>query len=109
VAESGVQYDMPSRRKRKRERRKAEATANAPASKGGWGQGVPTRLSDLVLLRRSINEDWPIPAPVRQAIVDELGAELGTPDLRRTASILRAFLAMERANLREARRQVEGE
>ena len=38
---------MPSRRKRKRERSKTEATAQSPGTCGGWGNGLPTTLSDL--------------------------------------------------------------
>jgi hypothetical protein len=69
---------------------------------------VPTTLSDLVLLRRAIRADWPISEDVRQAIVDELGDELGTSNQRRSIALLRTFLAMADANLREARRQLEG-
>ena len=92
---------MPSRRKRKRERRKAEATAHSPGTCGGWGDGLPTTLSDLVLLRRAINEDWPVPDNVRQAICDELAEEeLESSEVRRLISVVRTFLAMDRANMR---------
>jgi hypothetical protein len=37
---------------------------------------VPTTLSDLVWLRRAIRERWPVAPHVRQAIVDELDADL---------------------------------
>jgi hypothetical protein len=67
---------MPSRRKRKRYQRMAEATANSLKSCGGWGQGVPTTLFDLVKLRRAIREGWPVPLAVRQAIVEELYGDL---------------------------------
>lgn len=94
---------MPSRRKRKRQRRNAEATANCPETRGGWGQGLPTTLSDLVLLRRAINEDWPVPANVQRAIVGELETEINSPDVRRSISVVRTFLAMQDANIRADR------
>jgi hypothetical protein len=90
---------MPSRHKRKRHRRTAEATAPAPESQGGWGAGYPTSLSDLVLLRKAINEGWPVPFQVRLAIVSELGGEIKSPDVRRALSVARSFLAMDRANI----------
>jgi hypothetical protein len=61
---------------------------------------LPTSLSDLVLLRRAINQDWPVSAPVRQAIVAELGEGLESNDARRTISIAKTFIAMDWANLR---------
>ena len=91
---------MPSRRKRKRERRKAEATARCPGTLGGWGQGLPTSLADLVLLRRAINENWPVPENVRRAIIGELESEIGHSDGRRSLSIARSFIDMEGANIR---------
>ncbi len=94
---------MSSRRKRKRERRRAEATAKGPESRGGWGKGVPRTLSDLVLLRRAINEDWLVPDNVRQSIVRELAAEIKSPDVRRCLSVARTFLAMDSANIRAER------
>lgn len=94
---------MPSRRKRKRQRRNAEATAKGPGTCRGWGQGAPTSLSDLVLLRRAINENWPVPYNVRLAIVGELEAEIESPDVRRVLSVARSFLAMEGANIRAER------
>ena len=59
---------------------------------------MPTSLSDLVLLRRAINQDWPVSAAVRQAIVDELGEGLESNDVRRTISIARTFIAMDWAS-----------
>lgn len=94
---------MPSRCKRKRERRKAEATAHSPGTCGGWGDGVPTALADLVMLRRAINEDWPVPVSVRQAIIDELGTEIESSESRRVLSVVRSFLTMESANIRAER------
>jgi hypothetical protein len=64
---------------------------------------LPATLADLVLLRRAINEDWPVPADVRQSIVDELEAEIKSPDVRRCLSVVRTFLAMESANIRAER------
>jgi hypothetical protein len=95
-------HDKPT--KRKRARRKAEATAKGPGTCGGWGQGVPTSLSDLVLLRRAVNEGWPVPDDVRQAIVGELATDLASSEVRRVLSIARVFLAMDRADLRAAGR-----
>ena len=98
---------MPSRKKRKRYRQRiAEATAKTPRTCGGWGQGVPTTRSDLVLLSHAINEDWPVPENVRLAIVAELGGEIGTKDARRFLAVTRVFLAMQAANLREIKREV---
>ena len=95
---------MPSRRKRKRERSKAEATAHSPGTCGGWGNGLPTTLSDLVMLRSAINEDWPVPDNVRQAICVELGQEdIESSELRRVISIVRTYLTMDRANMRATR------
>jgi len=91
---------MTSRRKRKRERRKTEATAQRPETPGGWGQGLRNTLCDLVLLRRAINEDWPVPCDVRRAIVGELECDIESPDVRRRLSAARSFLAMEGANIR---------
>lgn len=78
----------------------AEATAKSPGSCGGWGKGVPTKRSDLVLLRRAISEDWPVPENVQRTIVAELGGELRTKDARRFLAVARAFLEMQAANLR---------
>jgi len=58
-----------------------------------------------VLLRRAINEDWPVAPNVRRAIVDELGEGLESKDVRRTISIVRTFLAMDRASLRADKRE----
>ena len=100
----GIEYNggtMPSRKKRKRYRQKlAAATAKVPSSCGGWGHGLPTTLDDLVLLRRAINEDWPVPPNVRQTIVDELAGEVDPPNVRRAFAVIRTFLTMDRANLR---------
>ena len=71
--------------------------------RGGWGAGAPTSLSDLVLLRRAINEDWPIPDNVRRAIVGELEDEIESPDVRRLLSVARSFLAMDSSNIRAER------
>ncbi len=64
---------------------------------------MPTTLSDLVLLRRAINEDWPVPTNVRRAIVGELVAEIESLNVRRSLSVVRSFLAMEGANIRAER------
>ncbi len=63
---------------------------------------MPISLSDLVLLRRSINEDWPIPENVRRAIARELLEEIGPEpqDVRRVVAVARVFLTMGAANLR---------
>ena len=91
---------MPSRKKRKRDRRRAEATAKAPKTPGGQGVGLPTLRADLVLLRQAINEDWPVPQNVREAIVAELSDEIDSPNVRRFMAVTKVFLAMTRANLR---------
>lgn len=95
---------MASRRNRKRERLRAEATA-PPKVCGGWGQGLPTSLADLVLLRRAINQDRPVSAPVRQAIVDELGEGLESNNVRPTISIARTFIATDLASSSAHRRR----
>jgi uncharacterized protein (UPF0147 family) len=74
-----------------------------PETYGGWGEGLPTSLSDLVLLRRAINEDWPVPDNVRRAIIRELEGEFESPNARVQVSIVKSFLAMEDANLRDIR------
>jgi len=61
-----------------------------------------------VLLRRAIREEWPVAANVRQAIVDELGEGLESNDARRTISIARTFIAMDRANMRADDREQRG-
>ncbi|PHS04009.1 MAG: hypothetical protein COA78_17085 [Blastopirellula sp.] len=93
---------MTSRRKRKRERRRvdAEATVNSQKSCGGWGEGLPTRLSDLVMLRRAIKEDWPVPQHVKQAVVGDLEEEVHSSETRRVLSSALCFLAMSDSNLR---------
>ena len=48
----------------------------------GLGHGLPTTLDDLVLLRRAINEDRPVPPNVRQTIVEELAGEVDSPNVR---------------------------
>jgi hypothetical protein len=64
-------------------------------------QGVgATNRADLALLRRAIKEDWPVPASVRQSIVEELAGEIETPDVRRLLSVAQTFVAMEESNLR---------
>ena len=88
---------MSSRRKRKRDRPKAEATVESPKALGGWGNGLPTSLSDLVLLRRAINDGWPVPAMVRAAIMSELENEIQSTDRRRMLSVAKTLLVMERA------------
>jgi len=67
-----------------------------------WG-GLPTTLADLVMLRRAINEDWPVPDKMRQAIVSELGDEIDSLEVRRALSVARLFLAMSSANIRAER------
>jgi hypothetical protein len=97
---------MSSRRKRKRDRQHAEATAVAPRTCGGWGQGVPTSLKDLVWLRRAIKEGWPVRQEIRDAIVDELVGDLRLDlsdeeagDFGRDAiSRVRCIVAMEGVN-----------
>jgi hypothetical protein len=59
---------------------------------------MPTSVSDLVLLRRAINEDWAVPAIVRAAIISELENEIQSTDRRRVLSVARTFLAMESAD-----------
>jgi len=76
------------------------ATAKVPGTCGGWGGGLPTTLDDLVLLRRAINEDWPIPPNVRQAIVAELADDICLSNVRRVLSTIHTFVAMDRANQR---------
>ncbi len=78
----------------------AEATAIAPETRGGWGNGLPTRLSDLVLLRQAIKEDWDVSAAVRTSILRELSAAIESNDERMICSVFRSFLAMENANIR---------
>jgi hypothetical protein len=55
-------------------------------------------------LRHAIRDGWTVPQNVRRAIVGELAAEFvsgfGLSDSRRVLSIARAFLAMDRADLR---------
>ena len=103
---------MPSRKKRKRDRRKAEATAkqNLPGkSLGGWGNGLPTSLSDLALLRTAIRQDWPISASVQADIIRELQGEAkaiisnGSPNLRRYVAFMRVLLAKAEAEQRADR------
>lgn len=92
---------MPSRKKRKRYRLRTAATASGPGTCGGWGQGLPTSRSDLVLLRKAINQDWPVPDNVRLAIVGELNCEIGSPDGHWFLAVARSFVAMEAANIRD--------
>jgi len=75
-----------------------------------WGLGARFAyiVADLVLLRRAIREEWPVAADVRQAIVDELGEGLESHDARRTISIARTFIAMDRANMRADDREQRG-
>ena len=61
---------------------------------------MPTSLTDLALLRRAINEDWPVPDNVRRAIVGELVDETESSDGRRKLSVVLSFLAMHGANVR---------
>ncbi len=62
-----------SRRSRKRHRRNiAEATARAPQLRGGWGQGSEIRASDLLLIRRAVREDWPVPQAESEALIGDV-------------------------------------
>ncbi len=67
---------------------------------GGWGNGAPTTLADLAMLRRAINDDWPVPPDVKRAIIEELGNDIESPRLRRVLSVARSFIAMDRATIR---------
>ena len=93
---------MASRRRRKRERRLAEANANAPRCPGGWGRDASLSLSDLILLRQAINQNWPVPSETRAAIVAKLSEELNTASPRRFLSIAASLAAMDAANIRMA-------
>ena len=92
------------------ETRTAKGRGDRAFSWNMWGVGgdVPTTLADLVMLRRAINEDWPVSSRVRQVIIDELTAEIDTPDVRRSLSVARSFLAMGSANIRAEKNWVAG-
>jgi hypothetical protein len=97
---------MSSRRKRKRKRQLAEATVQTPKTRGGWGHGAPTTLTDLVCLRRAIREGWPVSADIRQAILDELCDDMlpsidgdsGSGSVRRLLSCVRSVIEMGSVN-----------
>lgn len=98
---AGERRRSNSRKKRKRDRRRAEATAPPPAGKGGWGNGLPISLSDLLLVRRAIREGWPTPQPVRDAVVRDVTdvALLEVPESpRRFLAAVKVCTAMEGAN-----------
>lgn len=98
---------MPSRKKRKRYRQRAEATARAKP-RGGWGQGLPISRSDLVLLRKAINADWPVADEVRPLIVDDVCQMFDHDKNRYALAAIRTVLAMEAANIRQERREAIG-
>lgn len=91
---------MPSRQKRKRARRRAEATASNPHSAGGWGHGLPVSRSDLLLVRKAIRLGWPVPARVRQAVVEDVCDAAMGDDLRRSLAAVRVLLDCEDDNYR---------
>jgi hypothetical protein len=72
---------------------------------------VPTRLSDLVLLRQAINEDWLVADDLWEATIEELVSEFHSPDARRQIAVMRTVVVMVGANIRAenkwARPQVE--
>lgn len=53
-----------------------------------------------MILRQAINQDWPVPVVVRDAIMDEMTAGLEADRAQRPISTARVFIAMEAANLR---------
>jgi hypothetical protein len=93
---------MQTRTKRYRARLKmAKATANSPECWGLWGQGSPVTRSDLLLLRRAIREDWPVPEHVREAVIHDVVA-IATDDTsgpRMWVSAARVIIEMEAANM----------
>ncbi len=59
---------------------------------------MPTTRAGLVLLRRAINEDWPVPYDVRKAIVDKLSRDIDqVSDVRRFMGVVEVFAAMRSA------------
>lgn len=114
---------MASRRKRKRERRlgaahQTDAAANwrgdrenaPPDDSGKPARGVRgaecslwthATSSDLLLLRRAIREDWPVPAERRGPIMDEALSALGRADTpaRKTIGLARLALTATEHNL----------
>ena len=98
---AGERRRSNSRKKRKRDRRRAEATASPPAGKGGWGNGLPISLPDLLLVRRAIREGWSTPQQVRDAVVRDVTdvALFEAPESpRRFLSAVKVFTAMEGVN-----------
>lgn len=64
---------MQSRTRRYRARlKKAEATASEPKLSGGWGEGMPVRPADLLLVRRAIREHWDVSPSVREQVVGRI-------------------------------------
>lgn len=72
-----------------------------PESAGGWGNGLPISLSDMLLVRQAIREDWPVAQPVRNAVVRDLTEVALSSDLssdRYLVAAVKVFIAMEGAN-----------
>jgi hypothetical protein len=68
---------------------------------GGWGNGLPISLSDLLLVRRAIREGWSVSPAVRDAVVSDvtfvaLSEDEACP--RRFLSAVHVFIAMEAVN-----------
>lgn len=96
---------MPSRRTRKRQRRSAEATAHSlRKTSGGWGAGLPTARSDLLLVRRAIKEGWPITEHAWRAIVGEVDSFIRGGDDRIALSAVGVIVAADQASFRAALR-----
>ncbi len=108
---------MPSRRKRKRCRRLApdarlrgdRQTNSSPSTSAVLATGVGGQLrgdwknaslSDLILLRKAIKENWPVPLENRRPLIEAVASILRLEDgsYRRAASACQVILAAEEHN-----------
>jgi hypothetical protein len=110
--------NMPSRRRRKRYRRRAEKHGFVHIADNPLLGGVGGRLcgdwanasrSDLLLLRKAIKEDWPVPVERRRPLLDAVFAQLSREDIsvRLALAIIQVAVAadMHDLELEEAERK----
>jgi hypothetical protein len=97
-----------SRKKRKRDRRRAEMQPaggdRGSLPRGVGGSGAPpwaeASRSELVLLRKAINHDWPVPMDRRGPIIADLMTLLRTGSVRMQLRVAWTLIFAARANLR---------
>jgi hypothetical protein len=56
------------------------------------------RRSDIPLIRRAVREGWPVPAEMREHVVDDLMELMNASSARTALRVARVFLEMVESN-----------